>query len=115
MPRTIATTTTVDRDAMLDFVRPRHHHILMTQRADGAPQASPVTAGVDAEGRIVISSYPERAKIANLRRRPECSVLVLSDATADPEPEVHTFLTERIFPRQADVVTVAELEALLSA
>lgn len=41
-------------------------------------------------------------------------VLVLSDATADPEPEVHAFLTERIFPRQADVITVAELEVLLS-
>jgi nicotinamidase-related amidase len=42
-------------------------------------------------------------------------VLVLSDATADPEPEVHAFLTERIFPRQADVITVAELSDLLSA
>ena len=41
-------------------------------------------------------------------------VLVVSDATADPEPDVHAFLTERIFPRQADVVTVAELEGLLS-
>jgi nicotinamidase-related amidase len=41
-------------------------------------------------------------------------VVVLADATADPEPDVHAFLTERIFPRQADVVTVAELESLLS-
>jgi nicotinamidase-related amidase len=41
-------------------------------------------------------------------------VVVLADATADPEPDVHAFLTERIFPRQADVVTVAELGALLS-
>ena len=40
-------------------------------------------------------------------------VLVLADATADREPDVHAFLTERIFPRQADVITVAELEALL--
>ena len=41
-------------------------------------------------------------------------VVVLEDATADPDPEVHTFLTERIFPRQTDVITVAELEDLLS-
>jgi nicotinamidase-related amidase len=41
-------------------------------------------------------------------------VLVLADATADPDPEVHEFLTERIFPRQADVITVADLERLLS-
>ena len=41
-------------------------------------------------------------------------VVVLSDGCADPEPGVHEFLTEKIFPRQADVVTVAELESLLS-
>jgi PPOX class probable F420-dependent enzyme len=79
MPKTIATNTLVDRDALLDFVRPRHHLVLMTTRADGTPQASPVTGGVDADGRIVVSSYPERAKVHNLRRNPRCSVLVLSD------------------------------------
>jgi PPOX class probable F420-dependent enzyme len=79
MPRTIASNTSVDRDALLDFVRPRHHFVLMTTRADGTPQASPVTGGVDAEGRLVVSSYPERAKVSNLRRNPRCSVLVLSD------------------------------------
>ncbi len=41
-------------------------------------------------------------------------VLVLADATADPEPDVHEFLIERIFPRQADVITVADLDELLS-
>jgi nicotinamidase-related amidase len=41
-------------------------------------------------------------------------VVVVSDATADPEPDVHAFLTERIFPRQADVIAVSELEGLLS-
>jgi PPOX class probable F420-dependent enzyme len=79
MPRTIATNTPVERDALLDFVRARHHFVLMTTRADGTPQASPVTGGVDAEGRLVVSSYPERAKVANLRRNPQSSVLVLSD------------------------------------
>jgi nicotinamidase-related amidase len=42
-------------------------------------------------------------------------VLVLSDATADPEPDVHEFLIGRIFPRQADLLTVGELAGLLSA
>ena len=79
MSPTIATTTDVDRDALLDFVRPRHRMVLVTERADGRPQLSPVTAGVDGEGRIVISTYPERAKTANLRKRPRASVMVLSD------------------------------------
>ena len=64
MARTIATTTPVDREELLDFVRPRHRMVLMTVRRDGAPQSSPVTGGVDDAGRIVISTYPERAKTA---------------------------------------------------
>lgn len=83
MPRTIATHTMVARDAMLDFVRPRHKMIVIPRRRTGDPQASPVTGGVDSEGRIVISTYPDRAKAHNLRRDPRCSVLVLSDKFGD--------------------------------
>lgn len=80
MPRTVATNTSVDLRAMLDFVRPRHHMVLLTTRgSDGRPQASPVTGGVDDSGRIVITTYPERAKTRNARRDPQVSVLVLSD------------------------------------
>ncbi|MGI4896153.1 MAG: PPOX class F420-dependent oxidoreductase [Janthinobacterium lividum] len=79
MSPTIATNQRVERDALLDFVRTRHHVVLLTHRADGSPQMSPVTAGVDAQGRIVISTYPERAKTANARRDERASVLVLSD------------------------------------
>ena len=79
MSRTIATSTTVDLDGLLDFVRPRHRMLLITQRSDGSPQASPVTGGVDDSGRLVIASYPERAKSRNARRRPDVSVVVLSD------------------------------------
>jgi PPOX class probable F420-dependent enzyme len=79
MPRTIATARTVTRDEVLDFARPRHHQVLLTTRADGSVQASPVTAGVDPQGRVVIASYPERAKSRNVRRTGRASVLVLSD------------------------------------
>jgi PPOX class probable F420-dependent enzyme len=79
VPRKIATNTTVSRDELLEFIRPRHHAIVMTARADGRPQASPVTCGVDEQGRIVIATYPGRAKTANARRDPRVSVLFLSD------------------------------------
>ena len=79
MPRSIATNTRVSLDELLAFVRPRHHMVLVTHRASGGLQTSPVTAGVDDQGRIVISSYPDRAKVANVRRADEVSVLVLSD------------------------------------
>jgi PPOX class probable F420-dependent enzyme len=77
--RSIANNKVVGREDLLEFVRPRHRVVLMTTRQDGAPQASPVTAGVDAEGRLVISTYPERAKVANARRNPAGSAIVLSD------------------------------------
>ena len=50
MPRTIATNTAVDRDGLTEFLRPRHHMILLTWRRDGGVQGSPVTAGVDDDG-----------------------------------------------------------------
>jgi nicotinamidase-related amidase len=42
-------------------------------------------------------------------------LLVLEDASADPQPGVHDFLMERILPRQAAVVTVADLGGRLPA
>jgi PPOX class probable F420-dependent enzyme len=86
--RTIATNTTADREQLLEFLRPRHHAILMTTRRDGRPQSSPNTCGVDTEGRIVISTYPERAKAANVRRDPRVSVCVLSDDFGGPWVQV---------------------------
>jgi PPOX class probable F420-dependent enzyme len=79
MPRVAARDLSVDREELLRFVRPRHHGILVTTRRDGSPQLSPVTMGVDAEGRIVVSTYPERAKARNAKRNPQASVCVLSD------------------------------------
>ena len=84
----IATAEKVDRDALLEFVRPRHKGTLVTTRKDGRPQMSPVSCGVDEEGRIVVSTYPERAKAVNLRRDPRVSILVHSDDWNDPYVQV---------------------------
>jgi PPOX class probable F420-dependent enzyme len=88
MARTIATNTRADRDQLLEFLRPRHHAILLTTRRDGRPQSSPNTCGLDAEGRIVISTYPERAKVHNIRRDPRVSVCVLSEQWNGPWVQV---------------------------
>jgi PPOX class probable F420-dependent enzyme len=77
--RKIATNTAVDRDGLVEFLRSRHRVILLTTRRDGSPQASPVSAGVDEGGRLVVSTYPERAKVKNARRDPSGSAIVLSD------------------------------------
>jgi PPOX class probable F420-dependent enzyme len=75
----IATAEQVGLSELLDFVRQRHRMLLTTFRADGSLQSSPVTGGVDRQGRLVIASYPQRAKSANIRRTPKASVVVLSD------------------------------------
>jgi PPOX class probable F420-dependent enzyme len=87
--RTIATNTAVSRPELLEFIRVRHHAIVITTRGDGGPQASPVTVGVDDQGRIVVATYPERAKSRNARRHPEhVSVLFLSDDFGGPWVQV---------------------------
>ncbi|MEU1684043.1 PPOX class F420-dependent oxidoreductase [Micromonospora sp. NPDC005707] len=88
MARSIASNTRVDRDALIEFLRPRHRVVLMTTRADGRPQSSPVSCGVDADGRLVISTYPERAKVTNIRRDPRVSACVLSDDWNGPWVQV---------------------------
>ena len=87
MPK-IATADRVERDALLSFLRPRHRALLITSRADGSPQVSPVTCGVDEQGRIVISTYPERAKVRNARRTPRVTLCVLSDEWNGPWVQV---------------------------
>jgi PPOX class probable F420-dependent enzyme len=83
MARTIATDLAVDRAGMKEFVGRRQHGILGTQRRDGSVQMSPVTMGMDPEGTILVASYPERAKVRNLRRRPWADLCVLSDSFND--------------------------------
>jgi PPOX class probable F420-dependent enzyme len=75
----IATAATVDRAALLEFLRPRHRGMLATTRRDGRPQLSPVTCGVDDADRIVVSTYPDRAKARNARHDPRVSIVVQSD------------------------------------
>lgn len=88
MARSIATANKVELDELLDFIRPRHRMLIVTSRADGSSQISPVSGGVDQEGRIVISSYPGRAKTTNAQRNPNVSLCVISDEWNDPWVQV---------------------------
>jgi len=80
---TAARDQPVSREELLEFARSRHRLVLGTFRRDGRVQLSPVTGGIDDQGRVVVSSYPERAKARNLRRDPRATVLFLSDDFGD--------------------------------
>ncbi|RYC12703.1 TIGR03618 family F420-dependent PPOX class oxidoreductase, partial [Ciceribacter ferrooxidans] len=56
-----------------------HRVVMSTIRADGRPQLSPVTATVDAEGRVVVSSRETAIKVKNLRRDPRIALCLLND------------------------------------
>jgi nicotinamidase-related amidase len=65
-----------------------------------------VLAGISTSG--VVLSTVRHAADADYR------LYVLSDATADTDPEVHRVLVTKVFPRQAWVITTDELTDLLS-
>jgi PPOX class probable F420-dependent enzyme len=102
MARSIATNRTVELAELLDFVRPRHRMLLATVRRDGRAQMSPVTGGVDSHGRIVISTYPARAKTRNAEKDPNVSVLVLADDWNGPWVQVDGEAEVLHMPKAAD-------------
>jgi nicotinamidase-related amidase len=62
-----------------------------------------VLAGIATSG-VVLSTVRQAADL-------DFDLTVLADACADGDPEVHRVLTEKVFPRQATVTTVAAWSA----
>ncbi len=67
-------------DEARDVIRTQHHAVLATFRRDGAVQLSPVTANVDDDGYVVISSRQAAYKVRNLRRDPRAYLCVFPDS-----------------------------------
>jgi nicotinamidase-related amidase len=59
-----------------------------------------VLAGIATSG-VVLSTLRQAADL-------DYRITVLSDACADPDPEVHRVLMEKVFPRQAHVTSTEE-------
>jgi PPOX class probable F420-dependent enzyme len=74
----------MDLDEALAFVREHHHAVLATVRADGRPQLTPVTCGVDSDGMVVVSTRQTAMKTKNVRRETWCSLCVFTDAFYGP-------------------------------
>ena len=66
-------------DQAREFVASHHRAVLVTRRSAGGLQTSPVTVGVDSDGKVVISSRETAYKVRNLRRDPTATLCVLSD------------------------------------
>jgi nicotinamidase-related amidase len=65
-----------------------------------------VLSGIATSG-VVLSTLRQAADL-------DYRLVVLADGCLDADPEVHRVLTEKVFPRQAEVRTVAEWAAQLA-
>jgi len=74
----------MDLDDARAFLDEHHRSVLITRREDGRPQASPVVAAVDADGKVAISTRETAVKAKNARRDPDVSLCVLSDGFFGP-------------------------------
>lgn len=61
------------------FLSDHHRAVLVTRRADGSLQSSPVAATMDGEGRVLVSTREGLAKERNVTRDPRVSLCVVSD------------------------------------
>ncbi|HXR72954.1 PPOX class F420-dependent oxidoreductase [Actinocrinis sp.] len=71
-----------------EFVAANPRGVLTTYRRDGQAQMSPVTPGVDAQGRIIVSVTEDRAKTKNARRDPRVALCVFGESFYGPWVQV---------------------------
>jgi PPOX class probable F420-dependent enzyme len=69
----------VSLDSAKEFLVKHHWGVLATRRKDGRLQVSPLTPGLDAEGRVIISSRETAYKVKNLRRDPRAALCVFTE------------------------------------
>jgi hypothetical protein len=75
----------MELDTARAFLRANHQSVLVTHRTDGELQTSPVNHGVDAQGRIVISSREPAFKVRNLRGDPRATLCAFTNNFYGPD------------------------------
>jgi PPOX class probable F420-dependent enzyme len=69
----------MDIETVREFVGTHHRAALATLRRDGLPALTPVTVGLDEEGRIEISSRETAFKVKHLRHDPRVFLCVFTE------------------------------------
>jgi nicotinamidase-related amidase/predicted MFS family arabinose efflux permease len=106
--------------ALDDSLEVRDEDILVRKTRFGAFSTTDLYRDLHAKGidTLVIAGISTSGVVLSTLRDAgdqDYRLFVLSDATADPDDEVHRVLTEKVFPHQADVLLTADLDALISA
>ena len=92
----------MDPEQAQEFLRLNHRAVMSTTRGDGRPQMSPVTAGIDADGMVVVSSRETAIKVKNLRRDPTVGLCAFSDAFFGPWVQLEGTATIVALPEAMD-------------
>lgn len=74
----------MDLDAARNFLTEHHRAVMLTYRADGDPQLSPVVVGIDDEDRLLVSTRETAMKARNLLRDDRTSLCVFTDEFFGP-------------------------------
>ncbi|MEV1290314.1 PPOX class F420-dependent oxidoreductase [Micromonospora sp. NPDC049679] len=69
----------MDIDRAREFVRNNHRAVLATHHRDGRLQMSPLTVGLDDDGRVIVSTRETAAKVRNVLRDPRVTLCVTTD------------------------------------
>jgi PPOX class probable F420-dependent enzyme len=69
----------VTPDQAREFLANNHQAVMITHRSARGLQTSPVTVGMDSDGKVVISSRETAYKVRNLRRHPIATLCVFTD------------------------------------
>lgn len=69
----------MDIDAARQFLRTNHQAVMATTRADGSTQMSPITVGIDPEGRAIVSSRETAYKVRHLSALPYAAICAFTD------------------------------------
>lgn len=103
-----------------DRLERREDEPIVTKRRTGAfgsTDLDVVLRSNDVESLVLCGIVTGGAVLSTLRVGADLDYrcAVLSDGCIDPDPEVHRVLIEKLFPRQAEVITVSEfVDALAS-
>jgi nicotinamidase-related amidase len=97
-------------------VAPEPGDLVVTKRRVSAFTGSDLDVllrGLDASTLVLTGIATSGVVLSTLRQAADLDyrLVVLADACLDADHEVHRVLTEKVFPRQADVLTVAEWSA----
>ena len=96
----------MDAEYARHFISKNHHAVMATFRKDGRPAMSPMTAALDADGKVVISTRQTAMKVKHLRRDPRVALTVFTNGFLGPWVQVEG---------QAEIVELPEAMDLLVA